>query len=394
VSELLDGEQRFYPYPPTGELLDRVTTIIGGTDAKPWIARWHGATTAAYCVDNLPLVAATRQVLGRKAAVDLGKDEAERIRDTKADAGSYVHHVQRALILWAASREGEGGAIGIPTLPRHLEGARYDLGDGRDGRDGHEEPPLLADVVDWMVDGFINFVHAFNPRFIAAEMPVYNQPLGIAGTLDAIIELDGYAISRGTGPKGNDEVVACPGAVLVLCVDTKTGKAMEGTWKEQLTAYRHCPECDPSRLGDLRPMPPTTAGAVLHVRPDYPGGHLLTLVSAADDEAAWERFRASAFIYRARQQVRDKPGPAIRALRPDGTMPGVRLCDVAGEGYGYILAPLREALGADAELTAVAAFTQAEILTVRGIGPKRIEDIKEMLADYKLALAAEQKEAA
>ena len=113
-------------------------------------------------------------------------------------------------------------------------------------------------------------------------------------------------------------------------------------------------------------------------------------MSSGDDEAAWERFSAAAFIYRDRQQVKDRPGPAIRPLR-DGTvtMPGVRLCDVAGMGYGRALAPLRKALGAKSELAEVAEFTAAEILTVNGIGPKLIDVIREMLADHRLHLAGE-----
>jgi hypothetical protein len=45
--------ERWYEYPPTGELLDSVTTVISATNSKPWIAGWHGRTSAAWCVDNL-----------------------------------------------------------------------------------------------------------------------------------------------------------------------------------------------------------------------------------------------------------------------------------------------------------------------------------------------------
>jgi hypothetical protein len=377
-------DSRYYPYPPTGELLDRVTNIIGGTNSKPWIAKWHGSTTAAYCVDNLEKVARTKVLQGRKAAIDLGKDEAGRIRDLKADAGVHVHDYLEALVLWAASRDGTGSSIALPLLPEHLSGARYDLGDGA------EEAPLLSDVTTWMVDGFINWVSAFNPRFIATEMPVYNQPLGYAGTLDMIIALDGYAISYGTGPKGADEVIASPGSVLRVCVDAKTGKAMEGTWKEQLAAYRRSPECQPAKIEGLHPTPVTDCGAVLHLRPGYPGGWLLTLVSTREDEEAWEFFSSAARIYRGRQLVAAKPGPSIRPLRADGTMPGPRLCDVAGEGYGRALTPLRTALGADAELAAVAGFTAAELLKVKGVGPKLIQVIRDMLRDYRLPLKGEE----
>jgi hypothetical protein len=383
-------DDRWYPYPPTGADLASVTSVIGGTDAKPWKPGWYARTTAAYWTDNLPLAAATLKTLGRNAAIDLSKDEAERIRDQKADAGKHVHAVTEALSLWAAARDGEGANITLPTLPAHLEGVRYDFGDGA------EEPPLLADVVKWMVDGFINFVAAFggSMKIAAAEMTVYDVRLGVAGTLDLIIILTGYAISRGTGPGGEDEIVACPGSVLVICVDIKTGKALEGTWQEQIGAYRRMTECDPSRMGDLRPMPTTDAGAVLHLRPDYPDGWLLVLVSSAVDDAAYSRFCDATRVFLGRQKVKDRPGPSIRPLRADGTMPPPRLCDVAGMGYGRALAPLRKALGADAELTAVAEFDASDLLKVKGVGVKLIEVIRQMLADHHLALNGDDVRAA
>jgi hypothetical protein len=373
-------DSRVYPYPPTGQELDSVTTVISGTDSKPWIKKWYGSSATAWCVDNMTLLAQTLKADGRKAAIDLGKDEAERLRSIKRDAGTYVHDVQEALILWAASPAGTGADIVLPVLPEHLVDAWYD-----------DEP--LTDVVDFMVDGFIAFVTQFNPRFEATEMQVYNQPLGIAGTLDMIIVLTGYAISYGTGPDGADEIIACPGNVLTLCVDTKTGRSPEGTWKEQLAAYRRMPECL-LPLGEMHPMPATDCGAVLHLRPEYPDGYLLMLVSATDDETAWERFGKAVSIYRDRQTVKGKPGTVIRPLRADGTMPGPRICDLASEGYGRALSPLSKALGAATELEDLARFTEAEILAIKGIGPKLMDTIRQMLADHGLYLAGDGQVAA
>jgi hypothetical protein len=173
-------------------------------------------------------------------------------------------------------------------------------------------------------------------------------------------------------------------------VDTKTGKDPAGTWKEQLAAYRRMPECLPDKLDSaLHPMPETHCGAVLHLRPEYPDGYLLMLVAGQDDEAAWARFRDAVGIFRDRRKVKAKPGKVIRALRPDGTMPGPRLCDLAAEGYGRALAPLRKALGAGTELADLARFTEAEVLAVKGIGPKLIDTIRVMLADHGLCLAGE-----
>lgn len=372
-------DSRFYPYPPTGEQLDSVTTVIAGTNSKPWIKKWYGSSATTWCVDNMTVLARTlrdeRIPAGerRKAAIDLGKDEADRLRGIKADAGTYVHDVQEALILWAASPSGTGADIALPVMPEHLVNAWYD-----------DEP--LVNVVDWMVDGFIAFVTQFGPVFEATEMAVYNQPLGIAGTLDMIIALDGYALSYGTGIGGADEIAACPGSILRVCVDTKTGREPEGTWKEQLAAYRRMTECL-LPMGDVRPMPPTDCGAVLHLRPSYPDGYLLMLVSTSEDEAAWGRFRKAVSVYRDRQVVKSKPGTSIRPLRADGTMPGPRLCDLASEGYGRALSPLTKALGGATELEDLASFTESEILAISGVGPKLIDVIREMLAARGLRFA-------
>ncbi len=395
-------DNRHYPYPPIeGRLLWSVTTVIGGTDFKPWVPKWYASMSARWCVDNLVQLARvvrTRRrdaadglspdearAKARDAAVAFAKDAAKRERELKADAGTHVHAVLKALIAWAKLPARSAAMLELPLLPEHLEGARYDLKDGA-------EPPLLADVVGWMVDGFINFVCAFGDsmQIAASEMTVYNVELGYAGTLDLIIVLHGYAISYGTGPKGADEVIARPGGRLVVVVDAKTGKAQEGTWKEQLAAYMFATECS-NRLGEMFPMPPADAGVVLHLRPDYPDGWNLYLVSAKDTRAAWERFKKALSIFTERQEVKDKPGTVIRPLRADGTMPGPRLCDVAGEGYGHALAPLRKALGAGAELEDVARFTAADLLAVKGIGPKLIDTTREMLAGQQppLYLAGE-----
>jgi hypothetical protein len=370
-----ETSERYYPYTPTKERLDSVTTVISATDFKPWIPGWYGRSSTAWCVDHLGQLRRVRRRRGRDAAILLGKDAAERERRIKGDAGTIVHDYKEALLRWAWLPGRSGASIALPQLSPYLAGALYD-----------GEP--VAEVVDFMVTGFLNFVSACNPRFLAAEMTVYNQPLGIAGTLDGIMELDGYAISVGTGLHGADEIIACPGNTLTLCEDTKTGRNPDGTWKEQLAAYRRMLECRPDRqFEDLYPMPLTDAAVVLHLRPEYPDGWLLMLVSAGEEEKAWDRFQAAARIYRDRQAVKNKPGVSIRPLRADGTLPGPRLCDLAAEGYGRALAPLREALGGGAELEDIARFTKAELLAVSGIGPKLIVTVEIMLADHGLALA-------
>lgn len=378
-------DNRHYPYPPTGEPLWSVTTAITGTDNKGWVKKWYGRSSTRWCVDHIVEIARTKRAKGTEAAVKLGEKAAENERQLKAETGKHVHRVLKALNDWAQLPGRVAEMLAIPPLPEHLAGASYDLGAG-------ENRPL-ADVASDMVDGFVAFVAAFGDsmRIACPEMTVYNVELGYAGTLDMIIILTGYAVSRGTGPKGSDRIVACPGNVLVLIVDAKTGKAQEGTWKEQLAAYMGATECA-NDLGDMRPMPKVDGAAVLHLRPDYPDGYNLFLVSEKDRRAGWERFCKALSIFTERQEIKEKPGTVIRPLRADGTMPGPRLCDVRSEGYGHALAPLRKALGDASELEVVAAFSAVELLAIRGIGPKLVDTVREMLADQQppLHLAGEE----
>jgi hypothetical protein len=360
-------DSNHYAYPPTGERLVRVTTVLGATEGKPHLVGWSAKLAAEYAVNNLELLAKTAAAEGPQAAVDLAKEQAEIIRGIKRDAGSYVHDVVEALILWAASPAGTGAEIVLPLLPDHLVGADYD-----------DDP--LTDVVDWMVTGFLNFVTDFRPRFLAAEMTVYNQPLGVAGTLDIIAALAGYGIG------GAGRFIAAPGITVTPCIDVKTGKHLSVTWREQVATYRRMLECR-LPMGEIAPMPATDCAAVLHLRPEYERGYRLMLVAADDDQRAWETFGHALRIYHGRKAARAKPGKVCYPLRADGTIPPPRIADLDGEGYGRALAPLARAGVAD--LDQLAAMTAGQLLAVKGVGGKVLDSIRLMLADHGLRLAGE-----
>jgi hypothetical protein len=367
-----DYGNRHYQYPPTGEPVVSVTTVNGATEGKPWLPPWASGITAGWSVDNLQLLARTLETEGRDAAVKLAKQQGEIIRDLKRDAGGYVHDVIEALTLWAASPEGLGADIVLPTLPDHLVNADYD-----------DDP--LPDVVDWMITGFLNFVADFQPEFQAAEMTVFNMDLGYAGTLDSIIGLTGYAINEA------ERFDAAPGNRLSLCVDAKTGKHLSVTWREQVAAYRHAREAL-MPLGDLAPLPPTDAGCVLHLRPEHERGYRLMLVSDENDMKAWATFRNSLSMYLDRADARPKPGKVVYPLRPDGTMPQPRVRDLDGEGYGRAISPLVKAGIGDLEQ--LAAMTPGQLLATKGVGPATVGIVRGMLADHGLHLYGEATPAA
>lgn len=362
-----DTGHRYYIYPPTGERLISVTTVLSETDGKPYLVPWSARLAAEYAVSNLDLLARTAKAEGFRAAVDLAKDQAKIIRDRKADAGTFVHDVVEALVLWAASPDGTGSDVPLPLLPERLVGADYD-----------DQP--LEDVTDWMIEGFLNFNADFRPQYLAAEMTVFNQALGVAGTLDLIGILHGLGISR------SGRLIPVQGGCVTPMIDVKTGKHLSVTWREQIATYRRCPECL-LPMGEIAAMPATDCGMVLHLRPEYERGYRLMLIAGEDDEKAWQTFLSALATNQDRAAARLKPGKVVYPLREDGTMRQPRLADLDGEGYGRVLSPLLKAGIADLEQ--LAAMDAETLLKTKGIGGKTVETARKMLADHGLHLQGE-----
>jgi hypothetical protein len=360
---------RWYEYPPTGEQFISVTAVHRATEGKPWLIDWAAAKSAARCLDNLAGMAAMLAAKGRDATLEYLAEEAGRDRALKADTGTYVHDIVEALTLWAASPAGAGAEMALPLLPDHLAGADYD-----------DQP--VEDVAEWMIDGFLQFVSDWSPEFEAAEMPVFSIRLRYAGTLDLIVRLTGYAIDH-----ERSILVPCPGSVLVVCLDVKTGKHQSPTWREQVAAYRRAGECVPDHTSGMHPMPATDCAAVLHLRPEHARGYRLMLVSGADDAAAWETFQHALITFGDRAAAKAKPGRVVYPLGPDGTIPAPLLADLDGEGYGRMLSPLMEA--GVVRLDDLASFTASQMREFRGIGPKTVVNARALLAEYGLCFAGE-----
>jgi hypothetical protein len=366
----LDEEtgERGYPYPPTGEVFTRVTTVLSATEGKPWLPGWASGITAGHILGNLKEFTGLVKTLGLGEATEIAKAESERIRGIKRDTGGHIHNVARALVYW--SKAGDAGAmIPLPLLPEHLAGQLYD-----------DDP--VEQVADWMTDGWMNWVSDFRPRFLAAEMIVFHPGLKIAGTLDGIVDLPGLAIG------GAGRLI--PGDGVPVCVDIKTGKHLSVTWPEQIGTYRRCPQClvGPNHL---EPTPYSKAGAVLHLRPPsepgYERGYRFMLIAGEDDEAAWERFQAANLVYQGRRKAKAKPGKVCYPLRADGTIQPPRISDLDGEGYGRVLSPLVKAGISDLEK--LAAMSAGDLLKVKGIGKVTLNTARVMLADHGLHLAGE-----
>jgi hypothetical protein len=135
-TESADGS-RYYSHPVTGEQLISVTTVLGATIGKPYLAPWSAKLAAEFAVDNLAMLAVLVAAKGADEAVKLVKSQAELLRNRKRDAGTYLHDVAEALILWAASPGTTGLDIALPVLPEHLGRRRLRRGAAGVGRRGH-----------------------------------------------------------------------------------------------------------------------------------------------------------------------------------------------------------------------------------------------------------------
>jgi hypothetical protein len=281
-------DEDHYTYPRTGAKVTRVSTILSATISDAYLAAWYATEGGKYAIDHLPELTALLAQGRHDDAVALIAGAAPRITARKADAGTYIHDVIEALILWATAPHGAGPGIALPDLPVHLAGADYD-----------GEP--IEDVIAWLEDGFVNFVADWNPEFLFAEMTVFNMGLGVAGTLDIIVRLRDVAISA-----DGTRLVPAPGKSVILVIDAKTGRQKK-RWKQQVAAYRKMTEAEPVP-GELVPMPPTDAAAILHLRRSYRRGYRLMLVSGPDEAAAFNRFRRRCEIYFGDRRDHDKPG--------------------------------------------------------------------------------------
>ena len=338
------GENRWYTYPPTGKLFVSVTTVLGDTKSKPWLAPWSAKLAAEHAVDNMDRFYELLQSGTAPATlIDEIKREAARQKEIKADAGKHLHAVAEALILWAKSPAGRGSDVSLPDLPEHLVGAEYD-----------DEP--IEDVIDAMVRGFMQFVTDFDPTFLAAEMTGFNPELGTAGTLDLIVQIRGY------------------GRVLI---DIKSGKYLSATMPAQLAAYKRFPVVLlPNTV--LVEMPRVDLTAVLHVRKSYAKGYKLLKFKPADDAAAWNTFRRALHLFNDYEAVGNRIGEVAYPFTADGNPPLPMFEDIAG--MGRFVKPL--AVYDLHTVADLAGLSDRDLLKVEGIGPKAVERLAALRAEY------------
>lgn len=192
-----------------------VTTLISRGLPKPALVNWAKKYTAEQAWDNFDVLALLHQKGQRDEAIDLLKRYPDRKRDMAAAVGSAVH----------AAVERLGEVADLSDMTDYLAG--------------------LDDEVRPYIHQFLNFVEDVDPAFLVQEATCWHAGHGYAGTLDAIVDID--------GKKG--------------VFDIKTG----GTWPEaglQIAAYRFSEYV----MVDDEPVPTESFGIgtgwILDLKPD------------------------------------------------------------------------------------------------------------------------------
>lgn len=261
------GAGRVYEWRQPGAPIDQpaavfwsVTTLIKGGLPSPALTYWAAKATAEFAVAN------HRQVSAMLEAVKLAKDDKGFLRVTDPDA------VQSAIDWLKGSPWRERDRKGNVGTAVHAVAEAYVL--------GKAAPTVIEEALPYVAQ-FEQFLADWNPKYELAEASVYNRALKYAGTLDAIMTVDGLNVT--------------PTRLLVDYKTTGSGVYPEAAL--QLAAYRNA-EFIGMPDGSEQPMPQVDGAAVLWLRPD--GYDFIPVVA---DERVFRAFRYTMEVFRWAEEL-------------------------------------------------------------------------------------------
>jgi hypothetical protein len=219
--------------------------------------------------------------------------------------------------------------------------------------------PLVPDELQPYVDAFVEWWVAFDPTPLATELTVCSTRHIYAGTVDLIVEL------------------WVGGRRITAVIDVKTGANIDAEMAAQLAAYRRADQVW-LPLGEKAPMPECEAAFVLHLRPE---GYRMLPVDT--DGRAFAAFLRMLELWHWKDEKADRlVGLPVLPPNPDGTPRHRPIEHVVSDALGVALI---EAGYSTCE--ALEQVTAAQLLKIKGIGPKKIELIVAGLAEVGLKLA-------
>lgn len=230
------------------ERLWSVTTLMGEGLPKPALLGWAVKVTAEWAVDNVDAIKATAGS-DREAAVDMVKRCRFRQTAEATARGSEVHRVAES----------------------------YNLG----------APVEATEEIRPYVDQYRRFLDDHQPTFEAAEAAVFNLTYHYAGTLDAIVNLDGarYVLDMKTTarPPGGGARPPYPDVALQLAAYGHAELVGVDPLRETTAGGKRYYVFDEAL--DTTPMPEIEGALALVVSPfDY------QLVPVRYDEETWASF--------------------------------------------------------------------------------------------------------
>jgi len=212
-----------------GDDYPSVTSIISHGVAKPGLVQWAANKVTEIALDNRVELATLSKARGKKVIDAIWHGE----RDAAAGKGTAVHE----------------------AAEKYALGQRVDL----------------TPEIQGYVQAFDNFLYDFKPEFLLTEALVISRTYGYAGTLDAVVTIEGKT----------------------YILDIKTGNYVWSEVALQLAAYARADLTGDRTTGVESPLPPLDKrGLVLHLQPD---GYTLRKVRMDDD--VFNAFLASNDMY-------------------------------------------------------------------------------------------------
>ena len=249
---------------PEDERFWSVTTIIGQLD-KPALLYWAAEMAAEAACDQAAYLAERIEAEGREAVV---KD----LRDARFKKPKGVRSVTDL-----------GTAVHDACEEYALTGIR----------------PEVDDEVRPFLERFDGWAQVWQPKYLAAEAAVYSPTWGYAGTLDAIVEIEGmqllldYKSSRKSIDSQGKQSGPYPEAALQLAAYRYA--ELIATWRarryEQFRRRYYL--LNDAERGVAQPMPKLDGGVVLHLTPEHAALH-----SIVCDESVFEYFQFAIEIAR------------------------------------------------------------------------------------------------
>jgi hypothetical protein len=233
------GSTRTYTHPTRNVTYYSVTTILNAL-SKPALPYWAAAETAVAALAHRDLLRQMEESEGTEAAIDWLKGAPWRKSKKARDLGSAIHGATEAYVL------------------------------------GGPQPDVAPEVAPFLRH-YLDFLDDWRPEIELVETTVWNHTQAYAGTLDAVMRLEGMALVMDTK----------------TTAEPKPDRKSKPPYPEaamQVAAYRYA-EVLTLANGDEQEMPPTDGGAVLVLWPDH-----YDLVPVRCDE---EVFRAFLFVREA-----------------------------------------------------------------------------------------------